>query len=165
MPAEYDLSEDPHLRPGAPRSSAADNREVPARYCAGMNLQRISIVSFGLARVAVGVFAGSAPERLGRTWIGDDAAGEPTKVILRALGARDIALGAGTAAAATRDQAGPWLAVSVLADLGDVAATLLARENLPDRGVVTTSVVAGSAALAGLALLAVDSGPPEDEWS
>ena len=46
MPAEYDLSGDPHLRPGAPRSSAADNREVPARYCAGMNLQRISIVSY-----------------------------------------------------------------------------------------------------------------------
>lgn len=111
---------------------------------------------YGLTRVAFGVVAGSAPEKIGRTWIGEAAADEPTKVIFRALGVRDIALGAGTAEAAMRDQAGPWLAVTVLADLGDLAATLLARDSLPRRGVVTTSVVAGSAAIAGLALLALD---------
>jgi hypothetical protein len=122
-----------------------------------MKLARAANVGFGLSRVLFGVVAGSAPQAIGRTWIGDEAERERTKVILRALGVRDIALGAGTIEAALADRAAPWLAVSVLADLGDAVSTMLAREQLPRRGVVTTSVVAGSAAAAGLALLALDS--------
>lgn len=121
-----------------------------------MRTHRLIAAGYGLSRVAFGVVAGAAPEKIGRTWIGEAAAEQPTRVILRALGARDIALGAGTAEAAMRGQAGPWLAMTVLADLGDVATTLLSRDRLPDRGVITTSALAGSAALAGLALLALD---------
>lgn len=128
-----------------------------------MKTRRCINAGYGLSRVAFGVVAGSAPERIGRTWIGDAAEGEPTKVILRALGARDIALGTGTAEAAMRDQAGPWLAMTVVADLGDVAATLLARDRLPRRGVITTSALAGSAAVVGLALLALDSARSEGQ--
>lgn len=119
-------------------------------------------VGFGAARIGFGIVAGSAPETIGRTWIGEAAGGEPTKVILRALGVRDIALGAGTVEAAIRGRAAAWLAVSVVADFGDVLATLLAREHLPRRGFITTSLVAGSAAVVGIGLLALESGSAEE---
>jgi hypothetical protein len=134
---------------------------VVNRYGRTMNARRWINTGFGLSRVAFGLVAGSSPERIGRTWIGDLAGEEPAKVILRALGARDVALGAGTAEAALRDRAGTWLAMTVLADLGDVVATVAARDRLPRSGVITTSALAGSAALAGLALLALDSLPVE----
>jgi len=121
-----------------------------------MNTQRVLNVGFGAARVGFGVVAGAWPEKIGRTWIGDQAAEAPTKVILRALGVRDVALGAGTVEAALRDDAAVWLAVSVLADIGDVTATLTARKDLPREGVLTTTFLAGSAAIAGSILLALE---------
>jgi len=121
-----------------------------------MSIQRVLNVGFGAARLGLGVVAGACPEKIGRTWIGESAASPRSRVILRALGARDLALGIGTVEAALRDDASVWIAVSVLADLGDVAATLTARKDLPRAGVLTTSVLAGSAAITGLALLAID---------
>jgi len=126
------------------------------RYLSGMNTQRFLNVGFGAARLAFGVVAGAWPEKIGRTWIGDEAGSPPTKVILRALGVRDVALGAGTVEAALRDDAVVWLAVSVLADIGDVTATLTSRKSLPRDGVLTTTFLAGSAAVAGGVLLALE---------
>lgn len=121
-----------------------------------MSIQRVLNIGFGAARVGFGVVAGAYPEKIGRTWIGESAASPQSGVILRALGVRDLALGAGTVEAALRDDATVWLAVSTLADLGDVAATLLARKDLPRAGVITTTFLAGSAAITGAALLALD---------
>jgi len=113
--------------------------------------------AYGIARVGFGLFATSAPERLGRTWVGEDAGRPGTAVILRALGFRDIALGAGTVEAALRSDPRGWLAVSMLSALGDVAATLIGRERIDSRGVAITSAVAGAGALAaGLLLVASD---------
>lgn len=109
--------------------------------------------AYGLARMGFGVFATSSPQRLGRSWVGEDADRPGAGVILRALGFRDIALGAGTTEAALRGDASGWLAVSMLSDLGDVAATLIGREQIDSRGVVITSTVAGAGALAAVILL------------
>lgn len=112
--------------------------------------------AYGLARVGFGVFASSAPERLGRSWVGDDAARPGATVILRALGFRDIALGAGITEASLRGKPERWLAVSMLSDLGDVAATLIGQDQIDSRGVKITSAVAGAGALAAAALLLVN---------
>ncbi|MGA7436434.1 MAG: hypothetical protein WBW44_12570, partial [Solirubrobacterales bacterium] len=87
---------------------------------------------------------------------GEAAVGPESGVILRALAVRDLALGAGTVEAALRDDARIWIAVSTMADLGDVAATLIARKDLPRAGVLTTTALAGSAAITGIILLAID---------
>ncbi|HTU15513.1 MAG TPA: hypothetical protein VMF31_09970 [Solirubrobacterales bacterium] len=121
-----------------------------------MSVKRVLNVGFGAARVGFGVVAGAFPEKIGRTWIGESAGSPQTRVILRALGARDVALGAGTVEAALRDDATGWLVVSTLADFGDLTATLLARRDLPRNGVLVTGLFAGSAAFAGLALLAIE---------
>ncbi|MDQ2621740.1 MAG: hypothetical protein M3Y45_01730 [Actinomycetota bacterium] len=121
-----------------------------------MNTQRILNVGFGAARLGFGVFASAYPSKMGRSWIGDEAESPPTRAILRALGGRDVAIGAGTVEAALRDDARMWLAVSVLADIGDLASTITSRKDLPREGVMVTAAVAGSAAVAGGVLLALD---------
>lgn len=113
-------------------------------------------VGFGLSRIAVGIVASVAPGRLGETWVGKDASRASSRTIFRAFGFRDIALGTGTIEAALRDRAGPWLAVSMLADLGDLTATLISAGKLDRRGVLITSAVAGSATVAAATLLVID---------
>lgn len=119
-----------------------------------MNARRSLNIAFGLSRIGFGIFATVAPERMGRTWIGADADRGRVKVLLRALGLRDIGLGTGVVAASLRDQAGPVLAASMLSDLGDMTATLLGREELDEKEVMTTVGVTLAAALVAAALLA-----------
>lgn len=115
--------------------------------------------AYGIGRVGFGVFVSSAPRLMGRTWVGKEADEPGAGVILRALGFRDIALGAGLAGAAMRGDAKGWLAVTMLSDLGDVAATVIGRDRIDSRGVAITTALAGSGALvAGLLLAASDDG-------
>lgn len=121
-----------------------------------MNVRIALNTGFGLSRVLFGVVAAVVPEKIGQTWVGEDASRASSKTVLRAMGFRDVALGLGATEAALRDEAGPWLAVSLLADVGDVAATLISINGIDRRGVITTSVLAGSAAVAAATLLAID---------
>ena len=69
----------------------------------------------------------------------------------RALGARDLALGLGTAYTAGQGHgARPWLLAGVLADAADLAATLRARDDLPPAAVAAVTVIAGGSTLLGL---------------
>lgn len=113
-------------------------------------------VGFGASRLLFGVFAGAFPEKIGRTWIGETAETPQNQVILRALAGRDFAIGAGTIEAALRDDADTWLAVAALADLGDLASTVIARNDLPSKSVKITLALAGSAALSGIGLLVLN---------
>ena len=122
-----------------------------------MNTKQMLNAGFGFSRLAFGAVCTAAPERIGTSWIGDKAEQPQTKVILRALGVRDMVVGAGTLQAALSDDATPWIAASTLADLGDITATLLGRGALPDRAVKITVAVAGAAAITGLALLALEA--------
>ena len=58
-------------------------------------------------RVLIGAVLFAAPDLVAPSWIGDDARTDGGRVVVRALGARDAALGAGTLAAA-RDAAQLW---------------------------------------------------------
>ncbi len=97
-----------------------------------------------------------APGRVAAGWIGADAAREPVKIVVRAVGARDIALSAGllNSLSESRDSA-PWLALTIACDLCDLGATLGAPADcLPPRARWGTAAMAGGAALAGAGLLA-----------
>jgi len=122
-----------------------------------MSIHRSLTVGYGLARVGLGLVVLAVPEVVGRTWIGDEADSPPTKVVLRALGVRDLALGAGTVVGASSPDVNVWLATCALADAGDVASTIVGRDSIPKRGVITTVVAASAGAIAGVALIAMNS--------
>jgi len=118
-----------------------------------MNLQRAAI-AISIGRVALGLGLIAAPERIGRSWIGPAATERSVEVLARAVGIRDIVLGAGAAAALLADggSSRSWLLAQAGADAGDLVATVLAREVLPSVGVRATSALAGgSAAVTALA--------------
>jgi hypothetical protein len=97
----------------------------------------------GAAFVVVPGLAGSA-------WIGSDARRRPVKVLARAFGARDLAIGLGTAIAL--DRGAPvrgWLEAGALSDGIDTAASLLAGNSIPPAiRWPCVALGAGSAALA-----------------
>ena len=83
-------------------------------------------------RMAVGVALLLAPGLIGRRWIGEQAGDPAVKVITRALGARDFALGLGAAIAL--DHGAPargWLEAGALSDAVDLVATRLAGDSIP----------------------------------
>ncbi len=99
-------------------------------------------------RLALGLVALVAPDRPTQPWIGRTGEGPARRVLARALGARDVALGLGALAAAR--QGGDlrlWVAAAGLADAGDVVATLLAFPHLPKVGRLAVLAAAGGAAL------------------
>jgi hypothetical protein len=105
------------------------------------------------ARVALGVTAVAFPSMVARPWVGATADGTAGRVLGRALGARDIALGLGALAALRQGpgEARAWVAAGALSDACDVAITAAAWRELPrgTRWLVATS--AGGAAIAGAA--------------
>jgi len=108
-----------------------------------------------LGRVALGVGLTVAPRALTAAWLGRAAGRPATQVPVRALGARDLAIGLGTAYAAGQGYgARPWLWAGILADASDLAATLRAREDLPAVGVAAVAAMAGGSVLLELWLSA-----------
>ena len=104
-----------------------------------------------LGRVAVGTGLTLAPRRAGAAWLGRDARRPATQVATRALGARDLAIGLGTAYAAGQGYgARPWLLAGILADAADLVGTLRARHELPALAVPGVALVAGGSVLLGL---------------
>ena len=116
--------------------------------------RRSSLVgAFALARMSYGVALLIAPERVAKSWIGEAAVRPPVKVVLRGLGARDVALSTGALRYADeRDGVRPWLLAAVGCDLGDIAATLAAGDAVSERARVGTVALAGCSALVGAAL-------------
>jgi hypothetical protein len=110
-------------------------------------------------RIAVGLAFLLAPSLAGRLWVGGDAQRPGARVLGRAFGARDLALGLGVVIAL--DRGAPvrgWLEASALADASDFAAGLLGADALPPPlrpGVLALG--AGSAALAAWLARALDS--------
>lgn len=81
---------------------------------------------YGGARVVIGTAIVLAPTTVARGWIGADAESGGTRTVLRALGARDLAIGAGLFDALGRDQpVERWLEAGILSDLVDAVASLL----------------------------------------
>jgi hypothetical protein len=107
--------------------------------------------SHALGRIVVGGALTLAPRLAGSGWMGRDSGRPATQVAISALGARDLAIGLGTAHAAGQGYgARPWIWAGVLADATDLAATLRARDALPAFNVAVVGLVAGGSVLAGL---------------
>lgn len=118
-----------------------------------MDLRKAAI-GLSLGRAALGVALLIVPERIAEGWIGPRGAEAPAATLARSVGVRDLALGVGATAAllGSGDSARSWLVGAALCDVGDMVATLIARESLPPRGVQGTLALAGgSALLAGAA--------------
>ncbi|MDX1658127.1 MAG: hypothetical protein R3343_04850 [Nitriliruptorales bacterium] len=80
---------------------------------------------YGGARVVIGAALLAAPTLAGRGWIGDDAEAPGTRVALRALGARDVVLGAGLVEALGRDKpVARWVEAGMLSDLADALVSI-----------------------------------------
>ena len=105
-------------------------------------------------RVLIGTVLFAAPDLIAASWIGDDARTGGARVVVRALGARDAALGAGTlAAAGDGAELRRWLLASSASDAADFVATL-AGPRTPARtavlGLSATAAVAGVIAAASV---------------
>jgi hypothetical protein len=114
------------------------------------------------ARTGIGVVALVAPEVVGRPWVGEAAGTAQGRLLARALGGRDLALGLGALTAIGRGQpgAGLWVGMGAAADSLDLLATLGAWPKLPAVGRWLVALSAGGAAVTGgAAAWALLSGP------
>lgn len=84
------------------------------------------------ARIAVGAAFVLLPGIAGRMWIGSPASWRPVKVLARAFGARDLAIGLGIVIALDRGTpVRGWIEAGMLSDAIDTAASLLAGDSIP----------------------------------
>ncbi|WP_051323715.1 hypothetical protein [Candidatus Solirubrobacter pratensis] len=110
--------------------------------------------SIAYLRAALGAGLVVAPARSARGWVGEDGTSRAAQVMGIAVGARDVAVAAGTLRALSRgEDARSWLAASVLCDAADAAANISRRDALPATGALGVTALAGGAALLGLWLL------------
>jgi hypothetical protein len=128
--------------------------------------------ALAVARTAMGVTALAAPSVIWRPWVGETR-GVPARVLGRALGGRDLALGlgtlaalravpsanaaagtsadapAGTSADAAARTAGVWVGFCAVADSLDLVTTVAAWDELPAVGRWLIATTAGGAAVVG----------------
>ena len=120
----------------------------------GMSIERVALwsaVAVGVTRAATGLWFVTAPRRPSTTWVGRDDA--QTRTLVRGIGGRDLAIGAGALAAAARGSSVvPWIAGSVAADLTDAAAG--ARSLSGEHRTKTLAYAGGFAAIGAGALAA-----------
>jgi hypothetical protein len=102
-------------------------------------------IALTLNRCAFGLGYLLAPARMGHGWVDKASRQSETQVMIRGLGARDLALGGGGlwSLLADDESARAWFAAHALADASDLAATLAARQDLPPRRVAFASAMAG----------------------
>lgn len=115
-------------------------------------------------RMAIGAAALAAPGLAGRVMFGRNGSGPGTKAFARMIGGRDVVLGLGVVIAL--DRGAPvrgWLEAGAVADTVDLAASVLARDDMPRSAYLNTVALAGGAALAGLWLSRRLDPPPEAE--
>ena len=113
-------------------------------------------------RIAIGAACVIAPRTAGATWIGPDARRPGATVFARALGARDVLLGAMVLHTVDRPDVGPrWLASTAACDAVDFAAAAAVRDDLPRVRGVLGMALAGGASVAGFALARAARPRPE----
>ncbi len=113
---------------------------------------RLCGMALGAGRVAIGAVALVRPDLMARAWVGTvQAAGPARRVLGRAAGGRDIALGVGALLASRRNARGllGWTVAGSFCDAVDVAATLASWRDLPSRGRYAVAGAATSGVLLG----------------
>ncbi len=116
------------------------------------------------ARIAIGIAGIVAPGAAARLMGGRSGSAGLAPVVVRMLGARDIALGLGAVIAIDRGApARGWLEAAALADTGDLVASVLGRDRLTPGAFKATAALSGaSAALGALLARQLDPPPPPD---
>jgi hypothetical protein len=120
-----------------------------------MDLARVCGTAVAGGRTLLGVVAVARPELPLRPWVGGTAAAaDAPRLLGRALGGRDLAIGLGGLWALAFDNHGDrsaavWLAAGALADALDVAATAAAWRRLPATGRVLVGTAAAGGVLTG----------------
>jgi hypothetical protein len=113
-----------------------------------MEARDLALGSAG-GRIVIGVVSLLAPGFVGRAMMSADAVSGGTRLLLRIVGARDLALGIGVLVALDRDApVRGWLRASAVVDGLDAAGSLLARHHLRP----TVLPAAAGAATAGALL-------------
>jgi hypothetical protein len=111
---------------------------------------RTAALTIALGRAAIGATLLLAPRQVAEAWVGPGGTEPAAKLLARSVGARDLALGAGAAVALRQGgDARSWLLGGVLADIGDLAATLRSRDVVPGSSLAGVCALAGGAAVAG----------------
>jgi hypothetical protein len=109
--------------------------------------------SLAVVRVAIGVTALAAPQVIAGPWIGVEAQLPNARLLARAMGMRDLALGAGALLALSRgrgEAARDWVWLGAASDAMDATLTAVAFHRLPRLGRWGVVGSAGGAALVGL---------------
>lgn len=116
--------------------------------------------AIGVARASFGLALIAAPSRIARGWIGEDADRQNVKVLVRAVGVRDVVVGLGTVMALRRNvPARGWLEGGIAADAGDIIGTLYAAKHLPRHGaLMTIGLAAFAIAVTARAVRTLDGG-------
>lgn len=105
------------------------------------------------ARIGVGSVLFLLPRTSARLWTGREQETFPTNMMVRALGARDVIIGAGLAAALEGGRsATPWLQASAAADASDALGTLGSVGELGKLRALGLFVLEAGAAVLGLSL-------------
>ena len=116
-----------------------------------MNRTQSLGTALGAVRTGVGAALVVAPRWAGRTWVGSGPATTAGTVFARAIGARDVVLGASTlAAAGSGGDTTQMLRLGAMSDLADAVASLLAARSLDARRRVAMPLFAGGIGVASL---------------
>lgn len=105
------------------------------------------------ARIGVGSVLFLMPRMSASTWTGREEPEFPTKMMVRALGARDLIIGVGLAAALESGRsASSWLQAGAAADASDALGTLGSARDLGALRALGLFVIEAGAAVLGLSL-------------
>jgi len=112
------------------------------------------LTTLAAGRLALGAALVARPRsQVGAGWVGEDAQRGAAALLLRSVGARDVALALGTLGAQrTGSPLKPWLLGATLADAVDLLATFAAGRAIPAKGRVAIALLAGVAIAQQLAL-------------
>ncbi|HVM09669.1 MAG TPA: hypothetical protein VM345_14470 [Acidimicrobiales bacterium] len=106
----------------------------------------------GAIRLGVGAALVVAPGFAGRIWVGENADGRGTRVFARALGARDLVLGARILQTrADKKEAVDFVKTGVISDVADVVATIVAFRHLSPARRLAMPLIAGAVGALGYA--------------
>lgn len=116
---------------------------------------RTVVAGIALGRLALGAALVAAPRKVvGPGWIGAEAERPAAATLLRAVGARDLALAIGTLGALRNGSSlTPWIVGASIADGTDFVATLAAGSAIPAQGRAGVGALAGGALGVQLGLL------------
>jgi hypothetical protein len=124
-------------------------RRVPG---IAMSTRALAIL-LALNRIQYGAGLLVKPERNAKVWVGGRASRRPsTKMLARALGARDLVMGAGALRALRNPpEARRWFAALAVADALDIPVTALPGEEIPLSSRAATIAIAAASAAIGAA--------------